>query len=381
MMGRRGNGEGSITRHKKSGKWMARYTVETPTGPKRRTIYADTRKVAAEKLAKALSQRADGIVVDDKNLTVGEYLDRWLSDCVRGTVRESTYSRDRYLVTNHVKPSIGRVKLKYVNALHLQGLYRERMESGLSGSTVQKIHHVLHKGLKQAVRWALIPRNPADDVKAPTPTPKEMHPLSADEARRLLEVASESGDRLEALYVLAVHTGMRRGELLGLKWEDVDLDGRFPTIRVRRTLTRNGTSYVLGEPKTKKSRRTVRLTPQAIEVLRCHRVRQAEKKLRVGSLYQDQGLVFAGEGGGLINPSNLRQRSFTPLLKRAGLPQITFHDLRHTCASLLFQRNVHPKFVQELLGHASVAITLDTYSHMLPGMGSEAADAMGEALN
>ena len=153
-------------------------------------------------------------------------------------------------------------------------------------------------------------------------------------------------------------------------------------MRVRRTLTRtdNGRRLALGEPKTKKSRRAVRLTQRAVEALRSHRARQAKEKLRVGALYQDQDLVFAGEGGGFINPSNLRQRSFAPLLKRAGLPQITFPDLRHTCASLLFQRNVHPKFVQELLGHASVAITLDTYSHMLPGMGGEAADAIGAAL-
>ncbi len=357
---------------------MARYTVETPAGQKRRTVYADTRKEAGEKLARALADRANGIVVDDKNLTIGEYLDRWLSDAVRGTVRESTFSRDKYLVTNHVKPSIGRLKLKNLNALHLQGLYRERQDSGLSPSTVQKIHHVLHKALGQAMRWDLIPRNPADLVKAPRPTPKEMHPLSAPEVRRLLVAAT--GDRLEALYVLAVHTGMRRGELLGLKCEDVDLDSA--AVRVLRTQTRtdNGRRLSLGEPKTTKSRRTVRLAPRALEALRSHRARQAEEKLKSGSLFQDQSLVFAGEGGGLINPSNLRQRSFAPLVKRAGLPQITFHDLRHTCASLLFQMKVHPKFVQELLGHASVAITLDTYSHMLPGMGGEAAHALGEAL-
>jgi integrase len=296
---------------------------------------------------------------------------------VRGTVRESIYSRDKYLVTNHIKPALGRLKLKNLNAPHLQGLYRDRLDSGLSGSTVQKIHRVLHKGLRQAVMWNLIPRNPADSVKAPTPTPKEMHPLSAQEARRLLEAAR--GDRLEALYVLAVHTGMRRGELLGLKWGDVDLENA--TVRVRRTLTRNGTGHVLREPKTKKSRRTVRITPQAVEALNGHRAKQSEEMLTSGSLYQEQGFVFAGTGGGLINPSNLRQRSFKPLLEHAGLPRITFNDLRHTCASLLFQKNVHPKFVQELLGHASVAITLDTYSHMLPGMGSQAADAMVEALS
>jgi integrase len=377
-MGKRGNGEGSITRHKASGKWMARYTVETPTGQKRKTIYAKTRKEAAERLAKALTDRTAGIVVDDKGLTVGDYLDMWLSDCVRGTVRESTYSRDEYLVNNHAKPSLGRLKLKKLNALHLQRLYRERVDSGLSTATVQKLHQVLHKALVQAVRWDLIPRNPAASVAAPTPDTKEMRALSAEEARRLLEAAR--GDRLEALYILAVHTGMRQGELLGLKWEDVDLE--TSTVRVRRTLTRvdNGRRLALGQPKTPKSRRTVQLTTRAVDAFRSHRARQAEEKLCAGSLYADQDLVFAGEGGNVINPSNLRQRSFVQLLKRAGLPKITFHGLRHTCASLLFQRNVHPKYVQELLGHSSVAITLDTYSHVIPGMGDQTASAMEDVL-
>ena len=365
---------------RKDGRYVGRYTVHTADGPKRKVIYGRKYKEVERKLAEARGDAARGIVTDDQNLSVGEYLDRWMNDAVRGTVRESTYTRDKYLLTNHIKPSIGRIKLKNLNALHLQSLYRERLDSGLSGSTVQKIHHVAHKALDQAVKWDLIPRNPADAVKAPTPTQKEKHPLSAPEARRLLDAAS--GDRLEALYELAVQTGMRQGELLGLRWEDVDLDGQ--SLRIRRTLTRKGNdsggSYGVGEPKTKKSRRTVRLTERAVDALRSHRARQAEEKLRAGASYQDRGLVFAGERGGIINPSNLRNRSLKPLLAKADLPRITFHDLRHTCASLLFQRNVHPKFVQELLGHASVAITLDTYSHMLPGMGGEAADAISEAL-
>ncbi len=378
-MGRRGNGEGTI-RRREDGRYEARYTVHTADGVKQRSIYGKTRKQVSEKLTKAMSDRDGGLVFDAENLAVGEYLERWLSDCVRGTVRESTYSRDKYLVNNHAIPALGKVKLKNLGALRLQGLYRDRLDAGLSAATVQKMHHVLHKALDQAVRWNLIPRNPADAVKAPTPSPKEMRPLSAPEARGLLEAAR--GARLEAFYVLALHTGMRSGELLGLKWHDIDLSSTVPTIRVRRTLTRtgNGKGLALGEPKTKKSRRTVRLTPRAVDVLKGHRARQAKEKLKAGTLYEDQGLVFAGEGGNLINPSNIRQRSFAPLLRKAGLPGITFHDLRHTCASLLFQRNIHPKFVQELLGHASVAITLDTYSHMLPGMGGEATDAIGEAL-
>jgi integrase len=380
-MAKNGNGEGSIYEHKRNGKkvgYRGAYMVHTANGPKRRYVSGKTREEVRHKLTKAMANRDRGIVYDDENLTVGEYLDRWFSDSVRGTIRESTYSRDRYLATNHVKPALGRLKLKNLNALHLQGLYRERLDSGLSGSTVQKVHHVIHKALAQAVRWNLIPHNPADDVRAPTPTSKEIHPLSADEARNLLDAAR--GDRLEAFYVLAVHTGMRRGELLGLKWDDVDLENA--TLRVRRTLTRteNGRRLALGPPKNKKSRRTVRLTERAVATLRSHLERQLAEIEALGDLYGDQGLVFTTEAGTPINPSNLRQRSLAPLLKRAGLPRITFHDLRHTCASLLFQKNVHPKIVQDLLGHASVAITLDTYSHMLPGMGGEAADAIGEVL-
>jgi integrase len=379
MTKRRGNGEGSITHHKKSRLYMARYWVETPKGPKRKTIYGKKRDDVAERLAKALSNRADGIMVDAKNLIVGNYLDCWLSDSVRGTVRESTFSRDKYLVVNHVKPSVGRLKLKNLNALHLQGLYRERLDSGLSASTVQKVHHVLHKALAQAVRWDLIPRNPADAVKAPRPMPKEMRPLSAKEARRLLDAAK--GDKLEALYVVAVTTGMRRGELLGLKWSDVDLGNTRLSIRRTLTRTENGKYVALGDTKNKKSRRTVRLTPQAVEALRMHLERQIRKIEALGDLYDDQGLVFTSEAGTPINPSNLRQRSFAPLLKEAGLPHIRFHDLRHTCATLLLSKGVHPKFVQELLGHATVAITLDTYSHVLPSMGDQTARAMQEALS
>jgi integrase len=199
-----------------------------------------------------------------------------------------------------------------------------------------------------------------------------------EEARRLLDAAR--GDRLETLYVLAIHTGMRRGELLGLKWDDVDLENA--TVRVRRTLTRidNGKRLALGPPKNKQSRRTVRLTERAVESLRGHLDRQLAEIEALGDLYEDQGLVFTTEAGTPINPSNLRQRSLGRLLKRAGLPQITFHDFRHTYASVLFQKNVHPKIVSDTLGHASVGITLDTYSHMLPGMGGEAADAIGEVL-
>src|SRR5215212_5475303 len=321
---------------RRDGLFQGMYTAQTPNGPKRKYVYGRKYGDVKRKLAEAMGDAARGIVVDDKNLTVSEYLDRFLEDVQRGSVRESTYSRDKYLVTNHVKPALGRVKLKNLSAMHLQRLYREKQNAGLSASTVQKMHHVLHKALGQAVRWDLIPRNLADAVKAPTPSSKEMHPLDAVQARALLEAAR--GDRLEALYVLALHTGMRMGELLALKWADADLD--TATVRVRRTLTRgeDGRGYVVGAATKSGKGRHVRLTPRAVEALKRHLAHQAEERLKAGSLYRDQDLVFAGEGGNSINPSNLRNRSFKPLLERAGLPRITFHDLRHTCASLLFQK-------------------------------------------
>ena len=376
MAKKRGNGEGSVYR-RKDGRWVGQYLVYLPSGPKYRYIYAKTRKEAAQKLTKAMADRNGGIVFDDEKLTVSDFLDVWLCDCAKAAVRVSTFERYRSIADLHISPALGRLRLKSLTPAHVQGFYRGRLDSGLSPATVQKIHVVLHKALSQAVRWSLVPRNVTEAATAPRPSPKEMHPLSAEEARKLLEAAR--GDRLEALWVLAVHTGMRQGELLALKWTDVDLEAG--KISVRRTLTREGGHYTLGEPKTKRSRRTVKLTGAAAEALRSHLSRQMADMERLGALYRDQGLVFTTDSGAPLNPSNVRNRNLRRLLPRAELPPIRFHDLRHTCATLLLSKNVHPKIVQEILGHATVAITLDTYSHVLPGMGDQAASALEDALS
>jgi integrase len=230
--------------------------------------------------------------------------------------------------------------------------------------------------MEQALRWGLLPRNVSEAVDPPKARREEIRPLSADEARRLLEEAC--GDRLEALYVLAVQCGLRQGELLGLRWEDVDLESG--TLQVRRTLTTTKDGPEFTAPKTAKGRRSIKLTAGAVDALERHHDRQFEETSRLARLWQDYGLVFATTTGTPLNPSNLVSRSFKPLLKRAGLPVIRFHDLRHTCATLLLSRGVHPKLVQELLGHATIAITLDTYSHVLPGMGDQIANAMEDVL-
>lgn len=295
-MSKRGNGEGSVYQ-RKDGRWVGQYLVYLPSGPKYRYIYAKTRKLAADKLTQAMADRNGGIVFDDENLTVSDFLDVWLSDCVKDTIRVSTFERYKGIADLHISPVLGRLRLKALTPSHVQGFYRGRLDSGLSPATVQKIHVVFHKALSQAVKWSLVPRNVTEAATAPRPSPKEMRPLSAEEVRKLLEAAGD--DHLEALWVLAVHTGMRQGELLALKWTDVDLEAG--KVSVRRTLTREGGHYTLGEPKTKKSRRTVKLTGAATEALRGHLSRQMKEMERLGDLYLDQGLVFTtGSGAPLI---------------------------------------------------------------------------------
>jgi integrase len=378
-MAKRGNGEGSIYPIRgKSGKvkgYRAAYVVYTADGPKRRYLSGKRREDVRDKLAKALSDRSGGLVFDAGVMTLGEYLERWLKDSVRGTVRMSTYERHEGIVRTHLKPALGRIKVKNLTPAHVRGLHREKLDAGLAPATVRKIHSTLHKAFAQALSDGLIPRNAAA-IKAPRPEPEEMHPLSADETSALLKAAR--GERFEALYVLAITTGLRRGELLGLRWRDVDLE--HSVLRVGRALVREGGRYRLGETKTKRGHRSIRLTSQAVSALGAHRKRQLEERIRLAGLYEDHDLIFATQKGTPLNPENLVKRSFKPLLERAGLPEIRFHDLRHTCATLLLGRSVHPKLVQELLGHATIAMTLDTYSHFLPSMGDQTARAMEATL-
>ncbi|MGI9048270.1 MAG: tyrosine-type recombinase/integrase, partial [Rubrobacteraceae bacterium] len=362
---------------KSDGLYMARYTVETATGSKRRTVYAKTRKEVAEKLTGAMADAAKGITADGGPKTVGAFLTSWLEDSVRGSVRKSTYDRNESLCRVHLMPSLGRKKLKTLGAADVASFYRARLDSGCSAASVHKMHETLHKALKQAVRWGYMTKNPADDVDPPRAHTGEVQPLTRDEARRFLEAVR--GDRLEALYVVALHTGLRQGELLALRWEDVNLEGN--TLQVRRTLTRDGGKLAVGPTKTAKGRRTVKLTRDAAEALREHLTRQLEEIDILGDQYQPGGLAFATTKGTLINPTNLRKRSFAPLLVRASLPHQTFHQLRHTAATILLLKNVNPKIVSEMLGHASIAITLDTYSHVLPNMQDSAVAAMEETFS
>jgi integrase len=374
-MGKRGNGEGTIYR-RKDGKWSTQYTVYTTEGRKRKTLYSKTRSEVAAKLAKALSDREGGLAFDTADVTLGPYLDRWLSDSVQGSVQETSYRRYEELARLHIKPALGRLKLKSLTPAHVRGLYREKLDSRLAPRTVNYIHRTLYKALKQAVADGLIPRNVVSVVEAPKPTKKEIHPLNRAQVNALFEAAR--GDRLEALYIVAVMMGLREGELLGLKWQDVNLEAG--TLSVRRSLSYTETEPKFNTPKNGKGR-SLKLTDTAIDALRRHKIAQYEERRQLGSLWEDHDLVFPSESGRPMRAWSLIGGPFKRIWKRAGLPERTrFHDLRHTCATLLLTQGVHPKFVQELLGHATISITLDTYSHVLPGMGDQAAVAMENAL-
>jgi integrase len=373
----RGNGEGDVyPRKNKEGKtigYRGAYWVQTAKGPRRRYVSGKNKSETRAALTKAKADRDGGLVFEGGTLTLEQYLSLWLSDSVRDTVRPTTYARYEQNSRLHITPTLGRVKLKTLTTTHVRTLYREKLDAGLSGRTVQYVHVTLHKALKQAASDGLIPRNVAANVKSPRAQKKEIHPLNPEQARVLLE--SARGDRFEALYVLAVHSGLRQGELLALKWQDVDLEAGMLQVRRTLSITKDGPTF--NPPKTAKGRRRVGLTTAAVVALNEHLRRQLAEVKALGDAYEDQGLVFPGLKGQPLRPWSLTGGPYLRLLERAGLPKETrFHDLRHTCATLLLCQGVHPKLVQELLGHATIAITLDTYSHVLPSLGDRAARAM-----
>ena len=375
MARKRGNGEGSFYR-RKDGRWVGQYLVYTDKGPKYKYIYGKTRQGVAEKLTKAMADRDGGLVFDAGAITLSEYLGRWLDDSVRDTVRQRTFERYESIVRVHLVPALGHIKLKSLTPVHVRGLYRRKLDSRLAPRTVQYMHTTLHKALKQAVNDGLIPRNVTEAVKAPRPTKKEVQTLSPSEAQTFLEAIQ--GDRLEALYILALTSGMREGELLGLRWEDVNLPAG--TLSVRRTLSITRQGYIFEPPKNRKGR-NIKLTAPAVGALKGHRAAQNEERLKLGSLWEDHGLVFPNQTGKPVHPWIL-MTSFKKILKKAGLSEsIRLHDLRHTTATLLLGKGTHPKIVQELLGHTTISITLDTYSHVLPTMQDEAVANMEDALS
>jgi len=282
----------------------------------------------------------------------------------------------------HLAPALGHHQLARLSPVHIQAYYSQALvsgrrhgEGGLSARTVLHHHRVLREALQQAVRWQLLARNPADAVEPPRPERREMKALDADDTRRLLAAAEDS--RLYTPILLAVTTGMRRGEILGLLWQDVDLNAATATVCRSLQQVRGKVSFK--QPKTARSRRLVTLPALAVDALIRHKARQAEIRLQLGPAYDDHGLVVANPDGMPMSPGAFTH-AFILLAKKAGRPRLRFHDLRHGHASQLGRLNVPVKVISERLGHSSVAITLDLYSHVLPGMQEDAARKIDAAL-
>lgn len=386
MGNKRGNGEGSIAK-RKDGTWHARASMgyDPATGkPKRKSFYGKTRREAAGRMAQALQEVKNSSYVEPTKTTLGEWLDKWLTGYKKGQLRPSTYESYEWLINFYLKPALGKIPMAKLQANMLQSFYNEKLEGGrqdggggLSTRTVRYLHAIARQALQQAVKEGLLSRNVADATSPPTIKNKQMRPLMETELLAFLEAAEE--DRLFAAYLLAATTGLRRGELLGLCWDCVDLETWI--IVVKRQLLKLKSGLVLDETtKTGSGKRNITLTDNTVEELKAFRRRQAREKLLLGEAYQDKNLVFCKEDGTPLDPVEFTKH-FQRLLKKAGLPKVRLHDLRHTHATLLLQRGVHAKIVQERLGHASFTMTLDLYSHVIPEMQKLAAESLNGLLS
>jgi integrase len=322
-------------------------------------------------------QLQGGGFLPNTRLRVSEYLEQWLQDYAVGAVGQTTLRTYQDIVRLHFVPAFGLVPLPKLTPHSIQKFYSQKLQEGLSSTTVNKIHRVLREALGHAVRWGLISRNPATMVDPPRPRKVEMLVWDDEQIRLFLAEAKRSSP-YHGLYLTALLTGMRQGELLGLRWQDVDLT--VGVASVRQTLYRLGGQLIIKEPKTPKSRRQVALSPIVVEELRQLREKQTEHRQQLGDAYMDYNLVFCQEDGKPLHAHNIVQRDFRRISDRAGLRRIRFHDLRHCHATLLLHLGVHPKIVQERLGHANISMTLDTYSHVVPGMQEQAIRALEARL-
>ena len=305
-------------------------------------------------------------------MNLEEYLGAWLAHS-KARVRGKTWDGYECIVRRRIVPHLGKVPLGELSPLQIQGLYDQLLTARppLSGGTILNAHLLLSHALSQAVRWGYLAANPAMGAQPPRPKRKELAVVDHPFAERILQAAADT--RYELPVAIAIATGMRRGEILALRWEDIDKD--YSVARVRRTLLATNAGLVFEPPKTRRSRRAVVLPQFLRPYLKRERASQATR--RRGRGWEENDLVCCRKDGSAINPDTLTS-GWAPFLKRRGIPHIRFHDLRHAHATLMLSKGVHPKIVSERLGHASIGITLDTYSHVLPSMQAEAAEAFDE---
>lgn len=419
---RRGRGEGSIVQ-RPDGRWVARVDLGWVDGKRRRkAVYGRTRREVADKLPKVLRAVQQGAALPDERQTVEQFLARWLEQ-KRGQLRPRAWQTYEQAVRLHLAPGIGRIALARLAPAQLEAWFRTHQEKGTSARNIRYARTVLRAALNQARKWRMVSDNVAALVDPPRYQAKEIQPLTPEQARALLDAAK--GHRLGALVSVATALGLRLGEALGVRWVDVDFDAG--TLSVRQALERSGgdaaarrpliierrtlltrltaapkrsaerreirrqletlrarwrdvrTTLRITEPKSARSRRTIRMPGVVVAALKAHRTRQRENRLAAGGAWEETGLVFTSPIGTALDPRNMT-RAFKALLAKAELPAIRFHDLRHTAATLLLVQGVDPRTIMETLGHSQISLTLNTYSHVLPALQVDAAAKMDAIL-
>lgn len=344
----------------KDGRYAA--SIKDPVSDKRIVRYGKTRKEAEKKLEDVKFEIRQGTLATGPNQTVEQFLMKWLNDVYRFEVRDSSYAQRETLLRGHIIPALGHFQLRKLNPMHIQTFYTKKLQEGFAPATVVALHAILRKALQMAVRWKLIPSNVCDQVTPPSLKDEEEGvALTMEQAITLLKACQ--GHKLEPLITLVLLTGMRHGEVNALRWDDINFDEGF--LLVQRTVGRiPRKGFVERAPKTKKSKREIFLPGLALEALEKQRVIQQAMRERAGERWVDHNLVFPNPRGGFL-ADNATRRTFYLLLKRAGLPQIRIHDLRHT-ASTLFQIDLGQpeKLVQELLGHENAEMTRQKYTHV-----------------
>lgn len=375
---RRGHGEGGIYQRESDGKWCASVDLGWVNGKrKRKVVYGETRKEVAEKIKALLRDHQQGVNIAPEAQTVAQFLKRWLDEAVKHKNKGSTLDSYTRIVNLYLVPQIGKIRLDKLTAVNVQAMQNALLDAGLSTRTVQYARAVLRRALGQAVKWDLVPRNVVPLVDAPRVEKHKITPLDGEQARCLL--AAASGHRLEAMYRVALSLGLRKGEVLGLRWVDIDWSGR--KLRIAATVQRIAGQTTLTTPKTATSARTLLLPDVLIRVLRQHQERQKLEREAMGEAWEEHGLVFPSERGTPLEPRNI-VRSFKRLLKRAGLPETTrFHDLRHSCATLLIAQGVHLSVIKEILGHSQISVTADIYGHVLPETQRSAVEGLGRIFD
>jgi integrase len=389
MSKKRGNGEGTISK-RKDGTWCAAITVgnDPETGKqKRRFFYGKTRAEVAEKLLKVQNDFRTGIYVEPNKITFGMWLDTWLEEYKRPQIRPSSYELYKSIINLHIKPTLDNVALQDIRPEHLQTLYNAKydnglkdIERGLSASSVKRMHTMIKNCLQQAIKNNLIPRNSAEATILPKIKKSQIQVFTLENQQKFLKALA--GERMKAAFIIALATGIREGELLGLYWNDIDLEQGILSIQrsIRRVQTSGAadkkTALIFQEPKTESGKRFIPLPDAALTGLKEHKKQQVIEKLAAGEIYENEcNLVFCTELGKPIDPRNFR-KLFKRILNKANIPDIQFHALRHTFATRLLELNENPKVVQEILGHADISTTMNVYSHVLPDVKKAAAQKL-----